>query len=914
MKHPFNWLAKPGRSVQEQRAILGDITEVYRTEIRPRRSWPLAQAWYLKELAAAFFASAKDRSRSALDSPHSRAPNGFFELNPVPDLRHALRRWRRRPAFAASAVLTLALGIAAATATFAIVDAVLLRPLPWARPESIVVVHGVYPERRSNPATAETWDRWYLSTAAWEAIEGSDVFTETAAWRPNPRLDWTLGEGDADLVRMMDVSPRFLPLLGVRTVLGRHFSEADEQAPGSIILTHETWLSRFGGRSDIIGATVRTRNVSTFDEIPRTVVGVIEPGFRYGTERPDVLVPVLRRQSREFPERAARIPPPTIRIIARLAPGVSKEAAESVAAALVTAAPSSESGTARLVFIEDEQLGSARRPLWLVFAGAAVLLLVACANVAGLLLAESHHRRSEIAIRIAIGGSRRRIVRQLLVEHAVLATLGAGLGLAASSWLIGAAVALAPTGLPRLDAVALDLRVAAFAVVAGLATLLVFGVAPALSLSRAPVTRVLGGGGRGGATSPAGPARLIVSAQVALALVLMTGAILFGETIARLRAEPLGFQPSNLAVVVTTFAGARYGDPEMMRRARDADPSGDFGSLMTQLATVVNNGLTDQVTARVAQLPGVIGVGGSSAVPFLTAPVRIDVVPDGAIADQRQDVLYQRITASYFETMGIRVLSGRRFAASDAVGPRIAIVSREFERRLYPNGAVGQSFDQVYGNAYELSNTYEIVGVVEDVRRQDFADDHRPAMYAFDRQFGGISHFIVRTSGDASEILPAVRQAITDVSPQLLITTATTVSERVGVSIAEERFRANLSTAFGTAALILATVGLYGLVARRAADRRHEFGVRVALGAQPGDVGRLVVREAVAVIGLGLLVGLPVSYAAAQLTHSLLFGVTTTSAHVFAGAAGALTVAALTASMLPARRASRADPLGALKD
>lgn len=231
MKHPLNWLTGPGRSPAEPRALLGDIAEVYQHEIRPQRTWLYAQAWYLRELTMAFFAAVRDKGRSALGTAGHGTSRSPFWFSPLPDVRYAVRRWRRRPAFAASAILTLALGIAAATAT--------------------------------------------------------------AAWRPHARLDWTLGEGDANLIRLMDVSSQFLPLLGVRTVLGRHFDEADEaQFTRNIILTHETWLSRFGGRPDIIGATVRTRNVSSFDEIPRTVVGVLEPGFRFGNEQPDVLVPV----------------------------------------------------------------------------------------------------------------------------------------------------------------------------------------------------------------------------------------------------------------------------------------------------------------------------------------------------------------------------------------------------------------------------------------------------------------------------------------------------------------------------------------------------------------------------------------------------------------------------------------------
>lgn len=896
-RHPLHWLLRLGRPRYEAEALLGDLQQERAVRLAAGRPAGATSLWYAGQLVVAGAHEVGQRLGSLL-RPRLLA-----------DTRYAFRRWRRRPGFAIAAIATLALGIGSATAVFSVVDHVLLKPLPWPSPDTLVQVHGVYPERRNSLATAPTWDRWYVSYPAWDALRESPAFSDVAAWRGMIRLDYTLGDDGTELIRTMEVSSSFLPMLGVKLAHGRYFTaEEDNRTTDSIILSHEVWVRHFGARADVIGERVNTPSAGSGGRYPRTVVGVLEPGFRFGSEQPDILLPVgiPAQTSRQYPS-------PHLRILARLAPGVTPEMADAAARPLVEAAPNQQRGSARVVTLEDELLGTAWRPLWLVFGGAGLLLLIACANVAGLLLAEARMRRHEIAVRMALGSSRVRVVRQLLIEHGWLAIFGTSLGVIAAYWLVGTLVAIAPEGLPRIDAVALDLRAAGFAGATGLATLLTFGMVPAFSLARTPVSGVLAEGSRDGAVNRAMGARAIVAAQLALTLVLLIGASLFAETMLRLRAEPLGFRPEGLAVISTTFTGARFGDPAAIRQAREAGVK-DLGAFMNQQATIVNNDLTDRVVARLKALPGVAAAGGASVVPFVTSPGRYDVVIGSGGPADRQDAWRQTVTDSYFSTLGVDVVDGRSFQPADAGGERVVVVSREFQRRFYPEGAVGQVFRQVYGGNYELDMPYRIIGVVGDVKRQEYTDDLRPVVYEFDRHAGGITHFVIRTDRDPGAILPAARAAIADVSRRLVISDTAILDERVARSIAEERFRATLSVVFGAIALVLAAVGLYGLAARRATERRREFGVRVALGARPVDVRRLVFRDAAALTGLGLMVGLPAAWWAAQVAQSMLYGVEATSLRVYATTAAVLAVVALLATALPARRAATADPIEVIRN
>jgi predicted permease len=576
--------------------------------------------------------------------------------------------------------------------------------------------------------------------------------------------------------------------------------------------------------------------------------------------------------------------------------------------------------------VSEELLGSARRPLWLLFGGAGLLLLVACANVAGLLVTDARARRHEIAVRTSLGCSRLRVLRQLTTENFVLAGLAAMAGLALAVWLTPMLVALAPARLPGLSTVAIDLRVAAFAMGAGVMTVLVFGTGPARTLSATKPTALTADSRFATSRHPAAH-RAIVAGEIGLALVLLVCAGLFGETLLRLTSQPHGFDSRGLAIasIETMEVPFEVEVPTveqyqaMSQEERLAHHNAHFRRLQTTWAH------TAGVIERLDALPGVVSAAGQGRnLPFgRVAANRVTVRSDEAPADAGASVLAQVVTADYFDTMSMPLLRGRRFAPEDRrehvaivrSGPRPqtrVIVSRELERRMLDGDAIGKRL--VYDSAGGSQFAYDVIGVVPDARHRSLLGEQPLWMYVLDVAFNDIHHLLVRTSGDAAAILPAVRQTIRDYDPSMVVTSTTTMEELVGETIAHERFRARLSAAFGGAALLLAAVGIYSLAARRVAERRREIGVRVALGARPAHVRKLVLRETLLAIAVGLILGVPAALAASQLTSALLFEVSPTSPRVFAAAALVLTLAAILATVLPAARASRIDPMLVLRE
>jgi hypothetical protein len=418
MRHPLNWVLRLSVPDDDCQALLGDLEEEYRSRVRPVRSWAAAQVWYVGQVIAAAWAFT--RGDIAMTPVETRS---LWRPLHTDDVRDALRRWRRRPGFPLAATLTLGLGIGAATAMFSVVDAVLLRPLPWPDPDRLAVIHAVYPERRTDPRFATTWNRSPVHYPAWEALRRAASFEDVAVWGP-PSLSMTIDEARTELVEVMDVSSNFLPMLGVKVIHGRNFDrEDDERDTWNLILSYEAWQRRFGGRPEIVGKPSPIAYASDTHTPPWVIVGVLEPGFSFEGSRPEVLR-VIGGQGRRAPSVID-----IYRALGRLPPRASIETASAEAAALIRVSQPGVALGARVVPLHEEQLGSSARPLWLLFGAASVLLLVACSNVAGLLVGENRARRHDTAIRLALGITPGGIVRQLVVENAMLALAGAAAGL-----------------------------------------------------------------------------------------------------------------------------------------------------------------------------------------------------------------------------------------------------------------------------------------------------------------------------------------------------------------------------------------------------------------------------------------------------------------------------------------------------
>ncbi|GMV23164.1 MAG: hypothetical protein AMXMBFR57_31130 [Acidimicrobiia bacterium] len=906
-RHPLHWLARIGRPTYESEALRGDLAQQRRLLRRNGRSAVVAELWYSWQLLLCGLAGVGLFASSLL------RPRVWS------DVRYASRRWRRRPGFAAAATITLALGIAATTAIFSLVDHVLLRPLPWRDPDTLVVIHGVYPERRSRPATAATWNRGTVSLPVWDALRASAEFTDVSAYRSTTQPDYLLDDDRTRVHRRMDVSSNFLSLLGVPMALGRSFSDTEDNHPNdSILITYETWQARFAGRADIVGLTVSVGRAGMDSRQAKTIVGVVGPGFQYDGVRPEVFEPlgISAAVNRQYFSGG-------VRLIGRLTDATRLDAAGAAAATLATAAHPIEPVSARLVRLADEHLAASARSLWLLLGGAGLLLLVACANVAGLVLSDARGRRHELAVRATLGGTRGRLARQLMVEYLLLATIGTALGVFASYWLVGAVVAVAPPGLPRLDTVTVDLRVIVVGGAAGFGAFLLFGLIPAVRVARTKIAPVLAEGGRDGRSGRLLTQRALVAGELALAMILVTAAWLFGETVLRLDQQPLGFASERMAVITTTLTGSRIGDPASIRPPRVGPNSGPEAVALRREAieTALRNHANDRTRRTLEGLnavPGVVSATATVGVPFVSRAYPITIGVSGDV--ERHEVFQQPVGPDYFATLDMPLVDGHLWPGDNTdVVPapsqrRPVVVSSTFARRFFPEGAVGAHFTYHYGGQAQQTIDYEIVGVVGDVKQMAIVEETQPTFYINGRDGSLPTQFVVRTAGDPATLLPELRRAMATAVPDLVVLSTETMEDKVKRAMASERFRATLSFLFGVAALILCAVGVYGLASRRASDRLREFAVRVALGARPADVRRLVLTDAASLVLAGMTIGAPAAWWTAQLAASMLFGVDASSPRVFITASCLLVTIAVVATIVPALRAARVNPIDAIRN
>jgi predicted permease len=787
------------------------------------------------------------------------------------DLRYAARMLRRTPGFTAVALLTLALGIGANTALFSLVHAVLLRPLPYPAAERIVTANLSLPDYTDLRASSASYD----AMGVW----ASNRYT----------LRSEGGGGETEQVLGAVVSPGFFDILGRTAVLGRVFTAAEDHEP-LVVISHDYWQRRFAGSPQVLGRTL------TLGGRVCTIVGVLPPEFEYPSSRFELWSTfgvAMASTSGQAENRSLRI----FKAVALLKPDVGLEAARAEAAGIAQrlerAHPETNSGVAlRIVPLRERLLGGVQPALYVLMGTTAFVLLIACANVANLMLARATAREREIAVRAALGASRTRVARQLLVESLLLAVSGGLLGLLLARAVIDLLPLLSPEGLPRLGTVALNPQVLLFTLSVALATGLAFGLLPAWQAGRGDLMASLKEGGRG---SSAGRwARRVrqglVVAEIALSLVLLVGSGLLVNSFMRLLRVDAGFVAADL--LTFNLELVTFETPQ--RRAQ----------------------LVGAVVERLRELPGVVAVGGGTGLPPLNAQrgTRFDIEGDANPGPDGRSGYFLAVTPGYFTALGTRLLEGRAFEARDAAGTApAAIVNASLARRVFPQGgAVGRRLRLVnpeHGNEWRT-----IVGVVQDVRYSGLDDTTEAAIYTPFAQTPFLwSTLMVRVQGDVGPAMAAIRRAVPEVHPALLASGLQPMSQVVAESVAEPRFNMVLLSVFAALAVILAAVGLYGVLAYLVTQLRRDIGVRMALGARSVDVLRLVLSHSLGLAALGLGVGLLGALFATRLLAALLFGVEPTDAPTFAFVSVFLLAVSLLASYLPARRAMRTDPIVALR-
>ena len=783
------------------------------------------------------------------------------------DLLYAFRSFRRNAGFSAVAVTTLALGIGANTAMFGLVRGVLLRPLPYPQAERLVTANVSLPDFEDLRRTSTSFD-------------------DMAVWASNLYL---LGsDGPAEQIRGAIVSERFFPLLG-DAALGRTFGAADAREK-VVVLSHGLWTRRFGAERRVLGRGLRLSG-ELF-----TVVGVMGPEFQFPSGQFELWVPMGQAMGGEaasqLENRGLRI----FRALARLAPGVGLAQAQAETDALSKRLESEHRETNEGIRfpwtpIYDRLVGGVRRALLVLMGVVALVLLIASVNVANLLLARAKTREREIAVRTALGASRARLVRQLLTESLLLSGAGALLGVWLARAMLDLLPALAAGQIPRLSSARVDLGVLGFTAAVAVAAGLLFGLAPAWQASRLDGIRGLREAGRGSAGGRA--ARRVraglTAAEVALALVVLVGAGLLVQSLVRLLNAPAGFVADRLLTFNVQFLGPRT--PE--QRAQ----------------------LAAEVVSRIAQLPGVLVAGGATALPPLTAQRGTVFEAEGALADSpdARRAYFIGVLPGYFRALGTPLREGREIAASDAAGaPEVIVVNRTLARRLYGAGsAIGRRIrlqNPEYGRGWRT-----VVGVVDDVRYSGLDDPGEAALYTPFAQTPFLwSYVMVRSAGPPMALAAAVRDAVRAVDPGLEAAAVKPMSDVIAETVAQPRFNVLLLSAFALLALLLAAVGIYGVVSYSVVQRTREIGVRMALGATRGDVLRLVTGEGVRMAVLGVAIGLLGAVASARLLTALLFEVKPTDAATYLLAALFLVLVAAAASVIPAWRATRVAPVAAL--
>ncbi len=799
----------------------------------------------------------------------------------VGDLRFALRQLRRAPTFTVAAIACLALGIGANTAIFTVINAVLVRPLPYPDPDRLVMVWEANRDREGDRNVASPGN--YLD---WRSQ--NRVFERLAAVYQT-RMNLT-GRGEPVEVPAELATADLFPLLGLRPLLGRTFS-ADEDVPGGppvVVLSHGLWQRRFGGAPDVVGQTL------ALDGTAFTVVGVLPEGAGIVglPVAPDLWVPFALDPAHDYRATDGRY----LQVIARLRPGVSRDQAQAEMATMAwrleEAHPEFNSGwSVNLVPVSEQVTGTLRRPLLVLAGVVALVLLIACANVANLQLAQAASRRREIAVRAALGASRSRMVRQFLAESLLLAAAGGLGGVLLTLWLTEALAARAADTIPRLSGIHVDVATLAFTLVLATTAGVLFGLAPALFAGRTDLHESLKEGGRGASGGGARTRAALVSAQVALSLVLLVGAGLLLKSFVRLQRVELGFDPERVLTARVTLPEVRYHE--------SAAQAEFFGMLL----------------AEVRALPGVRAAGAINWLPLSGLRSGTGVYIVGRPLPAPGEDLAADISAvdpGYFQAMSIPLRDGRVLEAADGPRqPKAIVVSEAFVRQyLRAVTPLGQRIGMEWSDT--LVGT--IVGVVGDVKHTGVDSLSNPTIYWAEAQFPwNAMSLVVRTQGDPEQLAAAVTAKVHALDSQLAVADVKPLEAYLGDALARRRFSMTLMAGFAGLALVLTAIGLYGVMAYSVVQRTRELGIRLALGETAEAVLRGVLKRGLALLAAGILLGLAGALAFTRVLTALLYDVSPTDPMVFVAIIGLLAVVSVLSSYIPARRAARSDPMTALR-
>jgi putative ABC transport system permease protein len=796
------------------------------------------------------------------------------------DLRYALRGLRKSPGFTTVAILALALGIGANTAVFTVVNAVLLRPLPFPQAGRLFLIsykpqHGPF---ESGPGLS---DRHYL-----EFLRQNRAFERVATFGQNSVT--LTGAGDAVRVPTAMITSGFFPVLQVNPAVGRAFLPQEEQQGSSSVtlLSDRLWRSRFGADPNILGKTI------LLDGTGHTVIGIMPPGFAFPYDA-ELWLPLAVR---EDPHNSFFRP-----AVGRLRPSVSQQQAQAELEAFAQHLPigshENRSGMiAEVLPLKDLLIGKVRKSL-LIFMGAVVfVLLIACANVANLLLMRGASRRQEMGLRSALGAHRRRLIRQLLTESTVVSLIGGASGISLAILAVPPLLALAPAGrVPRIDEIHIDGWVLAFALALAALTGILFGLVPAFQATGRELRDFLGQSGR---TATGGGERLrgaLVVSEIALALVLLTGAGLMLKSFLRMRAVNPGFRPENILTMTVDLPDSMY-----------------------QTTTAIQAFHT-RTLAKLSNLPGVLAAGAVNWLPLGPHLTRGDFhleggrrMPPGFIVDK------PAVSPEYFHVMGIRLLSGRGFREQDNnSAPGVVVVSQSVVRTLWPGeDPIGKRI--TLEDHPKPQDWVTIVGIVDDVRQQSLTEQPHPAIYQPYQQVQRtffLSHmtFTVRTAANIQGVAAAMRGVLQDVDRNQPVQSIEAMTDLIDATTAEPRFQARLISAFSILALLLSAIGIYGVLAYAVTERTREIGIRMALGAEKSDITRMVLKRSLLLVTAGVALGVAGALAVTRVLAKFLFDIKPTDPATFVTVAAVLVAVALFAGWLPARRATRVDPLVALR-